>query len=87
MEETHPAAVKQLPPFITGPGETDVLFIATVVLLIGIVLIVGNLYFRFLKKVGNLYSRLLKGGSGARVGPINKKVGSAKNDTPDILEH
>jgi hypothetical protein len=46
MEDTHPAAVEHVPPFITGPGQTDVLFIVTFVLLIGIVLVVGNLYLR-----------------------------------------
>jgi predicted MFS family arabinose efflux permease len=46
MDKTHPAAVGHLPPFITGPGQTDVLFIATVILLIGILLAVGNLYLR-----------------------------------------
>lgn len=46
MEKTHPAAVGHLPPFITGPGQTDVLYIFTVVLLIGIVLAVGVFYLR-----------------------------------------
>lgn len=46
MEETHPAAVGHLPPFITGPDQTDVLFVVVVVFLIGIVLLVGNLYLR-----------------------------------------
>jgi hypothetical protein len=46
MDKTHPAAVGHLPPFITGPGQTDILFIATVILLIGILLVVGNLYLR-----------------------------------------
>jgi intracellular septation protein A len=35
-----------LPVFITGPGQTDYLFAATVVLLIASVLVVGNLYLR-----------------------------------------
>lgn len=46
MDQTHPAAVKHLPVFITGPGQTDYLFVATVVLLIASVLVVGNLYLR-----------------------------------------
>lgn len=46
MEKTHPAAVGHLPPFITGPGQTGVLYIFTVVLLIGIVLAVGVFYLR-----------------------------------------
>jgi hypothetical protein len=46
LERMHPAAVEPLPAFITGPGQTDYLFIATIVLLIGIVLTIGNLYLR-----------------------------------------
>jgi hypothetical protein len=46
LEPIHPAAVKHLPVFITGPGQTDYLFVATVVLLIASVLVVGNLYLR-----------------------------------------
>lgn len=46
MEPIHPAAVKHLPVFITGPGQTDYLFVATVVLLVASVLVVGNLYLR-----------------------------------------
>jgi hypothetical protein len=46
MEEIHPAAVKHLPPFITPPGQTDILFVVMTVFLIGIVLIIGNLYLR-----------------------------------------
>ena len=46
MEGTHPAAAKHLPAFITGPGQTDVLFVVVAVLLIGIVLLIGNFYFR-----------------------------------------
>jgi hypothetical protein len=46
LEQIHPAAVKHLPGFITAPGQTDYLFVVTVVLLIGAVLLVGNLYLR-----------------------------------------
>ncbi|TIP56152.1 MAG: hypothetical protein E5X56_25800 [Mesorhizobium sp.] len=46
MEEIHPAAVKHLPPFITPPGQTDILFVVMTVFLIGIVLIIGSLYLR-----------------------------------------
>jgi hypothetical protein len=46
LEPIHPAAVKHLPVFITGPGQTDYLFVATVVLLVASVLVVGNLYLR-----------------------------------------
>jgi hypothetical protein len=43
MEELHPVAVKHLPPFVTPPGQTDILFVVMTVFLIGIVLIIGNL--------------------------------------------
>lgn len=46
MDGTHPAAADHLPPFITGPGQTDVLFIVVGIFLIGIVLLVGNFYLR-----------------------------------------
>ena len=46
MEQIHPAAVKHLPGFITAPGQTDYLFVVTIVLLVGGVLVVGNLYLR-----------------------------------------
>jgi hypothetical protein len=46
MEATQPPAVEHLPPFITAPGQTDILFVVTVVLLIAVVLLIGNLYFR-----------------------------------------
>jgi hypothetical protein len=46
MGEIHPAATAHLPPFITGPGETDVLFVVVAVLLVVIVLTIGNLYLR-----------------------------------------
>ena len=46
MEQIHPAAVKHLPGFITAPGQTDYLFVVTIVLLVGVVLLVGNLYLR-----------------------------------------
>lgn len=42
----HPAAIKYLPAFITGPGQTDYLFIAVIIFLIVIVLVIGNLYFQ-----------------------------------------
>jgi hypothetical protein len=46
LDKTHPAAVGHLPAFITGPGQTDYLFVVTVVLVIGAVLLIGNLYLR-----------------------------------------
>lgn len=42
----HPAATPHLPPFVTPPGETDVLLWAMAVFLIAIILILGNLYLR-----------------------------------------
>src|SRR5262249_53523086 len=41
----HPAAVNHLPPFITAPGETDVLLVIMAVVLIGGVLAVGVFFF------------------------------------------
>jgi hypothetical protein len=46
MGEVHPAAGGHLPPFIAGPGQTDILFVVMVVVLIGVVLLIGNLYLR-----------------------------------------
>lgn len=47
MERTpHPAAIDHLPIFITGPGQTDYLFIGVVIFLILAILIIGNLYFQ-----------------------------------------
>jgi hypothetical protein len=43
-QQTHPGAIDHLPVFVTAPGQTDVLFVVTVVLLIGIVLGIGLLY-------------------------------------------
>ena len=42
----HPLAPHHLPPFVAGPGETDVLLNAMIVLIIGAVLMVGNLYLK-----------------------------------------
>jgi hypothetical protein len=41
----HPVAVEHLPPFITPPGETDVLLVIMAVFLIAAVLAVGVLFF------------------------------------------
>jgi hypothetical protein len=46
LDQVHPAASRHLPAFITGPGQTDYLFVVTVILLVGGVLLVGNLYLR-----------------------------------------
>ena len=46
MDSKHPVAVDRLPGFITTPGQTDVLFVITTILLIAAVLGVGVLYLR-----------------------------------------
>jgi hypothetical protein len=45
-ETLHPVATDHLPPFITAPGETDLLMTVMAVVLIATVLLVGVLYFR-----------------------------------------
>ena len=42
----HSDAPHSLPPYITGPGQTDILFIFVIVLALLIVLIAGNFYFK-----------------------------------------
>ena len=42
----HPAAPHHLPPFVTAPGETDVLMAVMAVFLVGAVLAVGLLFLR-----------------------------------------
>ncbi|MFQ6162689.1 hypothetical protein [Sinorhizobium meliloti] len=47
MEDSlHPAATSHLPPFITAPGETDVLFNVMIVFVLLMVFLVGILYLR-----------------------------------------
>ena len=46
MSEIHPLAPHHLPPFITAPGETDLLFNAMIVMILAIVLMIGNLYLK-----------------------------------------
>lgn len=47
MSETlHSNAPHDLPGFITAPGETDILMIVVGIVLIGAVMMVGNLYLR-----------------------------------------
>lgn len=41
----HPAAPAHLPGFITAPGETDPLFVGSVIFLIILVMGLGSLYF------------------------------------------
>jgi hypothetical protein len=45
-EAIHPAATHHLPPFITAPGETDVLMVVTAIVLLASVIGFGVLYFR-----------------------------------------
>ena len=46
QHDLHPLAPDHLPPFVTAPGETDVLLYVMLAFLIGSVLMVGNLYFQ-----------------------------------------
>jgi hypothetical protein len=45
-EPLHPAATHNLPAFITAPGETDTLMVATGVILLLSVMMFGILFFR-----------------------------------------
>ena len=45
-ESLHPNAPHHLPGFITAPGDTDILMLVVGIVLIGAVLMVGNLYLR-----------------------------------------
>jgi len=42
----HPAAAHHLPPFIAGPGETDVLMMVMAAVLVAAVLMFGIVFFR-----------------------------------------
>jgi len=45
-DKIHPTAIEHLPFFITGPGQTDILFNVMVVFMLVAILAVGNLYFQ-----------------------------------------
>jgi hypothetical protein len=45
-EPLNPIAPHDLPGFITAPGDTDILMVVVGIVLIGAVLMVGNLYLR-----------------------------------------
>ena len=45
MKDLHPAALHQIPGFITAPGETDVLFVLATISVVTSVLLVGVLFF------------------------------------------
>ncbi|MCF3933761.1 hypothetical protein L1787_10075 [Acuticoccus sp. M5D2P5] len=46
MASLHPLAPHDLPPFITPPGQTDMMFVAVGVFFVVLILLVGNLYLR-----------------------------------------
>ncbi|MFC5760372.1 hypothetical protein [Rhizobium sp. GCM10022189] len=45
-QPTHAALTSHVPGFITAPGETDILFVIVIVMLLVIVLAIGNFYFQ-----------------------------------------
>lgn len=45
-ESLHPSAPHHLPGFITAPGDTDILMVAVGIILIGAILLVGNIYLQ-----------------------------------------
>jgi hypothetical protein len=45
-EPLHPAAIEHLPPFVTAPGETDVLFVFMAILVLLGVIGIGIFYFK-----------------------------------------
>ena len=45
-EPIHPAAIAHLPPFVTAPGETDVLFVAMAIFVVLAVIGIGVFYFK-----------------------------------------
>ncbi|EGV16190.1 hypothetical protein [Thiocapsa marina] len=45
-EPIHPAAIHHLPPFVTAPGETDVLLVAMAIFLLVAVVGIGVFYFK-----------------------------------------
>jgi hypothetical protein len=45
-EPIHPAAIHHLPPFVTAPGETDILLVAMAIFLLIAVVGIGIFYFK-----------------------------------------
>ncbi|NEX20257.1 hypothetical protein G3480_08005 [Thiorhodococcus mannitoliphagus] len=45
-ESLHPVAIHHLPPFITAPGETDVLFFVMAIFVLFAVIGIGIFYFK-----------------------------------------
>lgn len=61
-EPLHPAATHHLPPFVTAPGETDVLFVVTAIIVLLAVVGIGLFYF----KLHALPEQLAHGGQKAQ---------------------
>ena len=60
-EAVHPSAPHHLPGFITAPGDTDTLMVVVGIVLIGAVLLVGNLTFELLDLVLVGESKIFQG--------------------------
>jgi len=45
-EPLHPAAITHLPPFITAPGETDILFVVMAIFVVLALIGMGIFYFK-----------------------------------------
>jgi len=45
-EPLHPGAIEHLPPFVTAPGETDILFIVMAIFVLFAVIGIGVFYFK-----------------------------------------
>jgi len=45
-EPLHPAAITHLPPFITAPGETDLLFVVMAIFVVLALIGIGVFYFK-----------------------------------------
>lgn len=45
-ESLHPLAPHHLPPFITAPGDTDILMVVVGIILLLSILLVGNIYLQ-----------------------------------------
>ncbi len=45
-ESLHPLAPHHLPPFITAPGDTDILMVIVGIILLVAILLVGNIYLQ-----------------------------------------
>ena len=45
-EPLHPVAIAHLPPFVTAPGETDVLFVAMAIFVVLAVIGIGVFYLK-----------------------------------------